>query len=81
MKSKYKRQEETRIFYEMMSNKRLLNNMTRCRGFDCTETKTCLRYQQLWHDTPEHAFPVMETGQHKDSHCIFKIEVNNELAA
>jgi len=53
---------------------------TRCLGFDCTETGTCLRYLQLWRDPVGEEFPRIETGQHKDDGCIFKIEVKNELA-
>ena len=60
---------------------KLREDQDRCLGFGCTETGSCLRYLQLWCDPIGEEFPHIETGQHKDDGCIFKIEVKNELAS
>jgi hypothetical protein len=49
--------------------------MTRCKGRDCTETSSCLRYVTIGRDAVDLHFSTIETGMHKESGCIFKIEI------
>ena len=55
--------------------KELANDISRCRGLGCTVTNNCRRYLQIGMDVPGVLYSTIETGMHKDSRCIFILEV------